>query len=239
MSLALPAWASGDSDSSSPFPIEPVPARFANSPRDLAGDKNDLSGIKKIVNIPQIEGNFTLAEGWHMPDYSQVLRGLEFIDFSQEEAKAIAEMNGLSVGRMSVLVTKHPEPFDGYNPAFRVSWLPIPASISHLPEFAKNEALADIVMGGILPMIQKHDPKFRLLEKPKPIAGEGSGVGVTFRHGLAFKSGQSKEGLIRLYLTPGKDHLIKISLAIPEEREEAESVVADLWAMFESLEIAR
>ena len=220
------------------FPEQALPDMFASGEEDTSR-KDRGHGEGRVIEIPQVQGNFTIAPGWHVTSSEAAMGSLGLVDFPSEEARKEAVESCEEIGRTSVLATRYREPFDGYNPSLLISWHPLPPAFPSLSEGDKNEMLSRIIMKAVVPSIQRHDRRFRLLEKPRPLQGGGSGVGVTFRHGISMKSGKQFDGVVRMYLTHARNHLLSISLATPGSQREAEEVVSDLWAMFESIEVSR
>ncbi len=198
-----------------------------------------LDGEWITVELPAIGGSIKVPSQWYQPTSEQVLKATEYIDYPSEEAKVHAEMGALAVGRMSFLVTKNPEPTPDLNPGVSITWERIPASFDQLPLEARSEGLAQVLAASILPALKQRDKGFQLLEGPKVINHEGGGAWATFRVSSTLKTGGVNNGVARLYLIPGRDHIIAAAIVTPAERDEAEEVLPELWAIFESLTYAR
>lgn len=200
----------------------------------LTGDVGGQDGWT-TVSIPQIKGSISIPNGWHQPTSQELVQSLDLVDFPDDGDRAAAEMGALSIGRVSFLVTKNPEPTENLNPGVSVSWSPIPMAFVQIPLEARSEALARVLSTEIIPEMKSTDKGFQLLEGPKTINDEGAGAWVTFRSTTPLKSGKTNEGIVRLYVLPAKDHLITAIISAPADREKGEEILPDLWAIFESL----
>lgn len=206
-----------------------VPERGAES-----GDV-DAQDDWTTVEIPQIKGSIRIPKDWHQPTAEQVLEALDFVKFSSDDERTNAEMGALSVGRMTFLVTKNPEPTEDLNPGVSITWEPMPLVFEQLPLEARSAGLARVLSTVAIPELKSKDDGFQLLEGPKAIDDEGGGAWVTFRATSPLKSGKTNESIVRLYVLPARDHIITAQITAPADREKGEEVLPELWAIFESL----
>jgi hypothetical protein len=204
-----------------------------------AGSEEGSEGEWTTVEIPQISGSIKVPAGWHRPTAEQALKSLEFVDFPSYDDKAVAEMGALAIGRMSLLITKYPEPMEGLNPGVSITWEPMPLVFEQVPLEARSEGLARVLSTVVVPEIKANDPGFQLLEGPKAVNDEGGGAWITFKGTTPLKSGGSNESIVRLYILTARDHILTVQIEAPADRESGEEVLPELWAIFESLSYAK
>lgn len=207
-----------------------------------AGSKRepvDPSRDWTTLEIPAINGSIKIPPGWNRPTADQVLRSLDFIDFAGDEERMKAEMDALAIGRVALHFSRYPEPREGANPSLHVTWEELPITFDQLPLESRSAALARTLSSVSLPAMKKKDPGFRLLEGPKEIDQEGGGAWTTFRSSTRLKSGGRSDSVTRLYVVPGRDHIITVTLVTPVDSKEAEDSLPELWTMFESMTYSR
>jgi hypothetical protein len=129
-------------------------------------------------------------------------------------------------GTPNLFVSALPDPSSGGAAAGMAAW-----STTSAPAIAAR-LLGE--MTELLPELESTDKNLSVVHKPALVDAKGTGAWMEYR--TSTRPAAPTTVSRRLYMLPGKDHVVKVELALTAG---SEGSLKDLWSSFSSLKYAR